>query len=295
MDNTIFDNIEKDEIESFEIKEEPVKVNIISFDDLIMKIEYQFTPNVEVAIDNYDYMKWFFINIIKVPENEFPNVMEYINQDNEDDYENFMNSVEYFMRSKFGIIFNNEEKRFENVYNLYYFLIVKPEILVVDYLLYYNFYVEGYDFKNVYEKTSLLNIPGIGNNDVDPIQIMSAARQQYTESRKREFYKMNYKDKISFFIKYAKMIFLDEHEFKFYNMFKKLNEFAPCDNYDNLDDQINIFYNIKYEQDDLLSDYFIKIVLNEEYRYNYITEKIADPFYKQIRDFDYNMNKSILN
>lgn len=295
MENTIFDNIEKDEIESFEIKEEPVKVNIISFDDLIMKIEYQFTPNVEVAIDNYDYMKWFFINIIKVPENEFPNVMEYINQDNEDDYENFMNSVEYFMKSKFGITFNDEEKRFENVYNLYYFLIVKPEILVVDYLLYYNFYVEGYDFKNVYEKTSLLNIPGIGNNDVDPIQIMSAARQQYTESRKREFYKMNYKDKISFFIKYAKMIFLDEHEFKFYNMFKKLNEFAPCDNYDNLDDQINIFYNIKYERDDLLSDYFIKIVLNEEYRYNYITEKIADPFYKQIKDFDYNMNKSILN
>ena len=295
MENTIFDNIEKDEIESFEIKEEPVKVNIISFDDLIMKIEYQFTPNVEVAIDNYDYMKWFFINIIKVPENEFPNVMEYINQDNEDDYENFMKSVEYFMRSKFGITFNDEEKRFENVYNLYYFLIVKPEILVVDYLLYYNFYVEGYDFKNVYEKTSLLNIPGIGNNDIDPIQIMSAARQQYTESRKREFYKMNYKDKISFFIKYAKMIFLDEHEFKFYNMFKKLNEFAPCDNYDNLDDQINIFYNIKYERDDLLSDYFIKIVLNEEYRYNYITEKIADPFYKQIRDFDYNMNKSILN
>lgn len=295
MDNTIFDNIEKDEIESFEIKEEPVKVNIISFDDLIMKIEYQFTPNVEITIDNYDYMKWFFINIIKVPENEFPNVMEYINQDNEDDYENFMNSVEYFMRSKFGITFNDEEKRFENVYNLYYFLIVKPEILVVDYLLYYNFYVEGYDFKNVYEKTSLLNIPGIGNNDVDPIQIMNAARQQYTESRKREFYKMNYKDKISFFIKYAKMIFLDEHEFKFYNMFKKLNEFAPCDNYDNLDDQINIFCNIKYERDDLLSDYFIKIVLNEEYRYNYITEKIADPFYKQIRDFDYNMNKSILN
>jgi len=295
MDNTIFDNIEKDEIESFEIKEEPIKVNIISFDDLIMKIEYQFTPNVEIIIDNYDYMKWFFINIIKVPENEFPNVMEYINQDNEDDYENFMKSVEYFMRSKFGITFNDEEKRFENVYNLYYFLIVKPEILVIDYLLYYNFYVEGYDFKNVYEKTSLLNIPGIGNNDVDPIQIMSAARQQYTESRKREFYKMNYKDKISFFIKYAKMIFLDEHEFKFYNMFKKLNEFAPCDNYDNLDDQINIFCNIKYERDDLLSDYFIKIVLNEEYRYNYITEKIADPFYKQIRDFDYNMNKSILN
>ncbi len=295
MDNTIFDNIEKDEIESFEIKEEPIKVNIISFDDLIMKIEYQFTPNVEITIDNYDYMKWFFINIIKVPENEFPNVMEYINQDNEDDYENFMKSVEYFMRSKFGITFNDEEKRFENVYNLYYFLIVKPEILIVDYLLYYNFYVEGYDFKNVYEKTSLLNIPGIGNNDVDPIQIMSAARQQYTESRKREFYKMNYKDKISFFIKYAKMIFLDEHEFKFYNMFKKLNEFAPCDNYDNLDDQINIFCNIKYERDDLLSDYFIKIVLNEEYRYNYITEKIADPFYKQIRDFDYNMNKSILN
>jgi hypothetical protein len=106
---------------------------------------------------------------------------------------------------------------------------------------------------------------------------------------------MDYKDKITYFIKYAKLIIMDPTEFKFYNFFKKLNEFAPCENYDNLDDQINIFYNIKYEDDELISRYFINIVLNEQYRYSYITEKIADPFYKQIKDFDYNLNKSLTN
>jgi hypothetical protein len=290
---TIIDDIDE-RTEFFEITDTPPK-NIISFDDLMNHIEYQFTPNVEIEIDNYDYMKWFFLNIIKVPENDFPNVMEYINEDNENDYENFMNGVEYYLRRTFGISFNDEEKRFENVYNIYYFLIVKPEILIIDYLLYYNFYVGGYDFKEVYEKNKLMNIPSVGDLSVDPISVISAAKQQYTEMKKKEFYKMDYKDKITFFIKYANFIIGDPTEFKFYNFFKKLNEFAPCDNYDNLDDQINIFYNIKYEDDELISRYFLNIVLNEQYRNTYITEKIADPFYKQIKDFDYNLNKSLVN
>ena len=290
---TIIDNID-DRTEVFEITDTPPK-NIISFDDLMNHIEYQFTPNPEIEVDNYDYMKWFFINIIKVPENEFPNVMEYINEDNEEDYDKFMDGVEYYLRRALGISFNDEEKRFENVYNIYYFLIVKPEILLVDYLLYYNFYEAGYNFKDVYEKNKLVNIPIIGDTSVDPISIISTAKSQYLETRKKDFYRMNYKDKISYFIKYAKLIIEDPSEFKFYNLFKKLNEFAPCDNYDNLDDQINIFYNIKYEDDELISRYFMNIVLNEQYRYSYITEKIADPFYKQIKDFDYNLNKSLVN
>ena len=57
----------------------------------------------EIEVDNYDYMKWFFINIIKVPENEFPNVMEYINEDNEEDYDRFMDGVEYYLRRTLGI------------------------------------------------------------------------------------------------------------------------------------------------------------------------------------------------
>ena len=290
---TIIDDID-DRTEVFEITDTPPK-NIISFDDLMNHIEYQFNPNPEIEIDNYDYMKWFFINIIKVPENEFPNVMEYINEDNEEDYDRFMDGVEYYLRRTLGISFNDEEKRFENVYNIYYFLIVKPEILLVDYLLYYNFYEAGYNFKDVYEKNKLVNIPIIGDTSVDPISIISTAKSQYLETRKKDFYRMAYKDKISYFIKYATLIIEDPSEFKFYNLFKKLNEFAPCDNYDNLDDQINIFYNIKYEDDELITRYLMNVVLNEQYRYSYITEKIADPFYKQIKDFDYNLNKSLIN
>ena len=189
---TIIDDID-DRTEIFEITDTPPK-NIISFDDLMNHIEYQFTPNPEIEVDNYDYMKWFFINIIKVPENEFPNVMEYINEDNEEDYDRFMDGVEYYLRRTLGISFNDEEKRFENVYNIYYFLIVKPEILLVDYLLYYNFYEAGYNFKDVYEKNKLVNIPIIGDTSVDPISVMSAAKSQYLETRKKDFYRMDYKE-----------------------------------------------------------------------------------------------------
>ncbi len=293
MSDTILDDID-DRTETFEIIDN-VEKNIISFDDLMNQIEYQFNNNPMLEVDNFDYMKWFFINIIKVPKEDFPNVMEYINQDNEEDYEKFMEGVEYYLHKNFGFSFDKEEKRFENVYNIYYFFMVKPEIILVDYLLYYNFYKDGYNFKDVYEKNRLRNVISLGDTSIDPIEVMNGIKQQYIKTKRKDFYRMDYKDKITYLIKYAKMILLDQYEFKFYNFFKKLNEFAPCDNYDNLDDQINIFYNIKYEDDELISRYFVNIILNEMNRYSYIDEKIANPFYQQIKDFDYNLNRSIIN
>ena len=50
---TIIDDIE-DRTEVFEITDTPPK-NISSFDDLMNHIEYQFTPNPEIEVDNYDY------------------------------------------------------------------------------------------------------------------------------------------------------------------------------------------------------------------------------------------------
>lgn len=293
---TIFDDIEKETTDSFEITDNPVKINIISYDDLRDKIEYQFNPLVECPIDSNDYVKWFCINVLKVPKEEFPNVGEFITEDNEEDYENFMKLIEYYIKQRFGITFNDDDTRFDNVYNIYYFLVVKPEILIVDYLLDYHFYKEGYDFKEVYEKNKLFNVPLAGSLEVDPIEVISGVRQQYTQQKieGRSFNRMDYKDRFEYFIKYAKIILLDESEFRFFNLFNKVNEFAPCDNYDNLDDQINIFYNIKYEREDLITDWFINIVLNP-IKETYINQKIIDPFFKQIRDFEYSMNKGTIN
>lgn len=293
---TIFDDIEKETTDSFEITDNPVKINIISYDDLRDKIEYQFNPLVECPIDSNDYVKWFCVNVLKVPNEEFPNVGEFITEDNEEDYENFMKLIEYYIKQRFGITFNDDETRFDNVYNIYYFLVVKPEILIVDYLLDYHFYKEGYDFKEVYEKNKLFNVPLAGSLEVDPIEVISGVRQQYTQQKieGRSFNRMDYKDRFDYFIKYAKIILLDENEFRFFNLFNKVNEYAPCDNYDNLDDQINIFYNIKYEREDLITDWFIDIVLNP-IKETYINQKIIDPFFKQIRDFEYSMNKGTIN
>lgn len=293
---TIFDDIEKETTESFEITDNPVKINIISYDDLRDKIEYQFNPLVECPIDSNDYVKWFCVNVLKVPSEEFPNVGEFITEDNEEDYENFMKLIEYYIKQRFGITFNDDETRFDNVYNIYYFLVVKPEVLLVDYLLDYHFYKEGYDFKEVYEKNKLFNVPLAGSLEVDPIEVISGVRQQYTQQKieGRSFNRMDYKDRFDYFIKYAKIILLDENEFRFFNLFNKVNEYAPCDNYDNLDDQINIFYNIKYEREDLITDWFIDIVLNP-IKETYINQKIIDPFFKQIRDFEYSMNKGTIN
>lgn len=293
--NDIFDKIDKEINDSFEITDTLKKINIISYDDFRDKVEFQFNPISELPLDSNDYMKWYCINVLKVPEEQFPNnVLEYVNEDNNQDYLSFVSLISYYMKQRFGIEVNNDDESFfNNLYNLYYFFIVKPEIVLVDYLLDYHFYKEGYDFKEVYEKNKLFNVPLAGDLSVDPIEVISGVKTQYMQEKaKRNFNQMDYKDRFDYFIKYAKIIFLDESEFKFYNFFEKLNEYSPCDNYDNLDDQINILYNIKYETEDLITDWFINTILNTEFRSSYINQKIIDPFFKQIRDFEVSLHRS---
>lgn len=292
----IFDTIEEEFEDKFYVTD--AQIDIISYDDLINKIEYQFTPLVQAPLDHNDYMKWFAVNILKSPVETVPtNVMLYINDENLEDFENFMNAVEYNIKRTLGITFNDEENRFENVYNIYYFFIVKPDQLIVDYLLDYHFYKSGYDFKEVYENNRIKDYTGLaGEFGIDPVQVMSSIKSQYLDTRKRkDFAQMSYKDRFVSFMNYANMIFLDENGFRFYNMFKDANEYAPCDNYENLDDQMNIFLNFRYEDESLITDWLLKVIMNIDYREVFINEKIITPFFTQIRDFEVTIGASKKN
>jgi len=288
----MLENIDKELNDGFEITEPTI--NIISFVDLMEKIDYQFSPMVQCPLDQNDYMKWFAINALNVPKEEFPeSVPMYINEDNRDDYENFMNSVERCFKRKLGIMFNDEEHRFNNVYNMYYFMIVNPESIITDYLLDYHFYKPGYDFRDVYYKNKTPNIQNSGALGIDPIEVISAAKSQYVETRKKEFDTLSYKERFDVFMNYTKLILLDETEFKFYNFFQSLNEYAPCDNYEYLDDEMNILLNISYEEESLITRWFLEIIMNEQFRETYINKKIIIPFFKQINAFEVEVNSTL--
>lgn len=288
----IFDDIEDEVSDKFYVTE-PV-IDIISYDDLINKIEYQFTPLVQAPLDHNDYMRWFCINVLKAPAEAIPtNASLYINSDTLEDYENFMDAIEFNIKRTLGITFNDEENRFENVYNIYYFFIVKPEQMILDYLLDHHFYKRGYDFKEVYENNKIKDYSGLaGQSGIDPVQVMSGIKTQYLKINKKNVNQMSYRDRFVSFINYANMIFLDENRFKFYNLFKDCNEFAPCNTYDNLDDQMNVFLNFKYESEELITDWLLKVIMNTDYRETYINEKIITPFFSQIRDFEVTMAAS---
>lgn len=294
MSANIIDDIESKSLETVDIVDQ--EPNIISFDDLTNKIEYQFSPIAQLGIDQYDYFKWFMINIIKVPEIEFPNnALLYINEDNIEDYQNFIECIKYNIRKMLGITFNEEDHFFDNLYNIYYFFIVRPQDLLRDILLDYHFYKDGYNFENFY-KTRILtnNIPTIDISSMDPVAIYNGVRTEYFERNKKDMHKMSYGEKFNSFMVYFRSIILNKDEFKFYDMFQKAFEFSGVENYEYLQDQIDILYNIRYEDMDLITDYITKKICNIEYRETWLTTELIDPFFKKIKDFEMHLATSAL-
>ncbi|MGL4949661.1 MAG: hypothetical protein ACRC5M_04705 [Anaeroplasmataceae bacterium] len=291
----IFDENERSMEDRVEIVNK--EINIISFDDLVNKIEYQFNPMVEIGIDNNDYMKWFMLNVCKCPEEEFPtNFMFYINEDNKTDYNNMLSVIEYNMRKRLGITVDEEDNKFLNVYNLYYFFIVSPETLIVDFLLTYNYYKEPrHIFKNFYKDRILTNnIPTFDIRKFNPVEIVSGVKTQYAQQGKaKDFEMLSYKEKMSSFIAYVNYIFMDNMEFNFINLFKNANQFSNCANYEMLDDQINILFNIRYEDIELIRSFLLDVIMNPLHREVYLQTKIVDVFFKTIRDFEVTMSSTL--
>ena len=281
---------------SFEIIDK--KINETSFWEINNKLYNQFNILPEFGLDKFDYFRNLVVDIFRVDLERFPNnFLGDLDDEEKEMLSEFLKTLAIQMYNIFGIIFDeNSDNYVENMYNMYYFIIVKPETLIKDYLLYYNMYVDEYDFINFYKQSKFVNnvlIPDV--RQVNPVKFMNSVYEMYygNTERRKDITSLTYSEMLNYFVMYASQIFGDMNEFNGSEIFKKMNIMSPCDNYDKLDDEFNVHFGIRFESDELfVKEFFIRNfdVVNEE---NYIVNELMNPFFKYIDDLNRILNLSL--
>lgn len=284
--------------EIFEITEERKSTDMM-FSELIYRLESQFNSYSEFGIDRYDYFNHFLINFLDYKDNDFPNnIGNYINNDETEElYNIFIDTINRCFYNIYGIIFDESADNYLlNLYDMYHFIVVNPEIIIKEYLLYYNNNVNGYEFKSFFENRKLLNntiVPNLSTTNV--VKHFNNLYDVYYKNKENntDFSNMSNEDLINYFISYASQIFGDMNEYVGSELFNKLNRMFPCDNYDRLDDEFNIHFSIRFESDDLFVTELFKKNLNITYLENYIKTKILVPFLDYVNETDRLINLSL--
>ena len=278
MTESLFDKIENELVEKLEITNTP-DIRVDSMDELKDKLEYQFYPESGFEFDRRDYFKYFFCDVICVDDDSFPELcMNFSNEDNTTEIHNFLSAIKRLFRIRFGITFTDvDEDKIENIYYMYYYLVLHPEELLKTYLLDYNFMEDGYNFRDIYTKKVLRSqkYESSGN------EIYKAALDT-NEKKLKPFISLDYREKNIAFIQYAEYI-IDNDKFHFFDFFNKCYKIERNEIFKTLDEEINIFWNIKYESEYAIQKWFLNKVLNYDDRESDIG-KLATDFYKQILD-----------
>lgn len=285
--------------DSFEITN-PIS-NIVSMDDLYNKIELQFNtlPGDVNKLDRTDYVKLFITKIIGVSEADFPNLYgSYINDDNRFDYHSFLLKIQFHLANIFGIYFDQEsDKLLEMIYNIYYFIMIKPDVFIKDYLLYYHMYKDNYDIVSFYRNYKVNSNIILGDIfDVDPVQYVNNVRDVLYKQikEKKQFNTLTYNERFNVFMEYCRNIFGDMNEFEVNDIFNKVNIMSPNDNYEFLSDQIDIFNAIRFESNALFAEELYKRNFDVSHQESYINDKLITPFFKHLDSLDYYVKKAMI-
>ncbi len=287
--------------DSFEITEERDD-EIISFDELLDKIDYQFRFEPELGQDKRDYMKYYFTKVLGCKKENFPeNYSEVICDENRKEYGLFMHKIEYNMKYNFGIkVDDNSDNYFEILYNLYNFLVVEPESFIVDYLLYYHMYKEGYNINEYFKKNRIKDKLILDDMfEKSPVNQVNSQLDYYYKQRKEnekddiEIGNITYQERFDTFIKYAKEIFDVENDFNFYEIFEKLNTINPCNNYELLNDEISIFNSVRIESNELIVDQILRRNFDVDHLEEYINKNLLDPFFKYLANLENMVNSAM--
>lgn len=289
------DIVERESQDSFELTD--ANIQAFSQDELYSKIDYQFRPIAEIGQDRTDYFKYFMVNILGLPENDFPwSYANILGEGNQALFDNFMHKITYNMKWTFGISFDEENENYvETVYMMYYFLLVDPASIIVDYLLYYHIYgnkdVNKF-FKDEKKRKALILGDIFEKNPVEQINSELDYYYKMKQGDDTEVGNITYKERFDFFISYANSIFNDPEEFNMYELFDKLNTMNPCDNYEFINEQIKIFNCIRFEDFSFISDNIMKRNFNVNTQEDYINKNLIDPFFKYLANLDRMINQS---
>ena len=285
--------------DSFEITD-PIS-NIVSMGDLYNKIELQFNtlPGDVNKLDRTDYVKLFITKIIGVSEADFPNLYgSYINDDNRFDYHSFLLKIQFHLANIFGIYFDQEsDKLLEMIYNVYYFIMIKPDVFIKDYLLYYHMYKDNYDIVSFYRNYKVNSNIILGDIfEVDPVQYVNNVRDVLYKQikEKKQFNTLTYNERFNVFMEYCRNIFGDMNEFEANDIFNKVNIMSPNDNYEFLSDQIDIFNAIRFESNALFAEELYKRNFDVSHQESYINDRLITPFFKHLDSLDYYVKKAMI-
>lgn len=285
--------------DSFEITD-PIS-NIVSMGDLYNKIELQFNtlPGDVNKLDRTDYVKLFITKIIGVSETDFPNLYgSFINDDNRFDYHSFLLKIQFHLANIFGIYFDQEsDKLLEMIYNVYYFIMIKPDVFIKDYLLYYHMYKDNYDIVSFYRNYKVNSNIILGDIfEVDPVQYVNNVRDVLYKQikEKKQFNTLTYNERFNVFMEYCRNIFGDMNEFEANDIFNKVNIMSPNDNYEFLSDQIDIFNAIRFESNALFAEELYKRNFDVSHQESYINDRIITPFFKHLDSLDYYVKKAMI-
>lgn len=285
--------------DSFEITD-PIS-NIVSMGDLYNKIELQFNtlPGDLNKLDRTDYVKLFITKIIGVSEADFPNLYgSYINDDNRFDYHSFLLKIQFHLANIFGIYFDQEsDKLLEMIYNIYYFIMIKPDVFIKDYLLYYHMYKDNYDIVSFYRNYKVNSNIILGDIfEVDPVQYVNNVRDVLYKQikEKKQFNTLTYNERFNVFMEYCRNIFGDMNEFEAYDIFNKVNIMSPNDNYEFLSDQIDIFNAIRFESNALFAEELYNRNFDVSHQESYINDRLITPFFKHLDSLDYYVKKAMI-
>jgi len=244
-------------------------------------------------------VKLFITKIIGVSEADFPNLYgSYINDDNRFDYHSFLLKIQFHLANIFGIYFDQEsDKLLEMIYNIYYFIMIKPDVFIKDYLLYYHMYKDNYDIVSFYRNYKVNSNIILGDIfEVDPVQYVNNVRDVLYKQikEKKQFNTLTYNERFNVFMEYCRNIFGDMNEFEAYDIFNKVNIMSPNDNYEFLSDQIDIFNAIRFESNALFAEELYKRNFDVSHQESYINDRLITPFFKHLDSLDYYVKKAMI-
>ena len=260
--------------------------DIESVSELLYKLDSQFETYKEFGIDRTDYFKVYCIKFLGMKESDFfDKWYDYINDDTRDQFYGIIQEFTSRLRSLLGVIINLDSiEAVELTYQTYKLFIVNPQQYIIDFLLYNHFYVPENNFSTWYNKlkTDKKIIVDIFE---DPVAQYDKTQTAINRIAQKEGLYIEYKDRVEYFIQYARNILTNVDSYELEEIFDKLNIINPNSDYEYLDKCATVKFDLSFEDKELFIIRLLDRTIDTTYLLSYLIEEIINPFFKFLDTF----------
>jgi hypothetical protein len=291
MSKTILDDYNDGPGEKFDLLTETENYieKIKTKDEFFVELENQFHIVPELGINKIDLFKVYCINFLNIPAPDFniDKVMQYIDSENQDDFNKFLDKLKFYFNEFFGIEFSNEiDFEEELLYNLYNVLILYPENLILSYALYCQYYLDGYTFVDFCRNAKITEILELLGDDVaydskkylDLLDKLNKEESRHVDDPEKE--EENKRD--VYFTSYLNYMFNYLEEIGTEDFFNKLNTANQSSTWEELAKNQEVFFDFHIDEDIFVYAFKIRYLDLEVNETSII--KIANIFFKKLKE-----------